>query len=183
MLRHRHTRRKIGRSLGLNLAHRSVKRELPKEDSLLNFKIPRIFFSCYPHDMGKGYATHQARVLALQGLGKDLARRAKSKCELTGAAGVPLRLYEVPPIAEEPEMARTILVSEACHEMLEFPKRLQGREWQCLAEVVWSEMPAVQVVAWRMLRELAKREDWAREVIEEIFLDDDVETWAKSAEL
>jgi protein PhnA len=80
-------------------------------------------------------------------------------------------------------MARTILVSEACHEMLEFPKRLQGREWQCLAEVVWSEMPAVQVVAWRMLRELAKREDWAREVIEEIFLDDDVETWAKSAEL
>ena len=133
--------------------------------------------------MGKGYETHQARVLALQGLGKDLARRAKSKCELTGAAGVPLRPYEVPPVAEEPDIGKTLLISEACHEVLERPERLKGREWQVLAEVVWSEMPAVQVVAWRMLKELAKREDWAREVIEEIFLDEEVEAWAKSAAL
>ena len=133
--------------------------------------------------MGKGYDTHQARVVALQGLGKDLARRAKSKCELTGAAGVPLRPYEVPPVGEGPQIERTLLVSEACIEMLKHPDRLKGREWQCLAEVVWSEMPAVQVVAWRMLNELAKREDWARQVIEEIFLDEEVESWAKSTEL
>ena len=41
-------------------------------------------------------------------------------------------------------------------------------------------MPAVQVVAWRMLNELAKREDWAREVLEELFLDPDVEEWARN---
>lgn len=133
--------------------------------------------------MGKGYETHQARVMALQGLGKELARRAKSKCELTGASGVSLRPYEVPPVADEPDIERTLLVSEACHEVLEHPKRLKGREWQCLAEVVWSEMPAVQVVAWRMLNHLAKSEDWAREVIEEVFLDEEVEAWAKSEEL
>ncbi len=132
--------------------------------------------------MGKGYETHQARMLALQGLGKDLARRAKSKCELTGAAGVPLRPYEVPPVADEPDFERTLLVSEACHEVLERPDKLHGREWQCLAEAVWSEMPAVQVVAWRMLNHLAKREDWAREAIEEVFLDEEVEKWAKSVE-
>ncbi len=133
--------------------------------------------------MGRGYETHQARVMALQGLGKDLARRAKSRCELTGVAGVPLRPYEVPPVGDEPEIERTLLVCEACIEVLERPHRLAGREWQCLAEVVWSEMPAVQVVAWRMLNELAKREDWAREVIEEVFLDEEVEAWARSAEL
>lgn len=129
--------------------------------------------------MGKGYETHQARVAALQALGKDLARRAKSKCELTGAAGVPLRPYEVPPVAEEPDLERTLLLCEACHEVLEQPKRLAGRSWQGLAEVVWSEMPAVQVVAWRMLQCLAMREDWAREVMEEVFLDPEVEAWAK----
>ncbi len=129
--------------------------------------------------MGKGYETHQARVAALQALGKDLARRAKSKCELTGAAGVPLRPYEVPPVAAEPDLERTLLLCEACHEVLEQPKRLAGRAWQGLAEVVWSEMPAVQVVAWRMLQCLAKREDWAREVMEEVFLDPEVEAWAK----
>jgi len=39
------------------------------------------------------------------------------------------------------------------------------------------------VVAWRMLRELAKREDWAREVLDEVFLDPEVEEWAKSETL
>jgi protein PhnA len=133
--------------------------------------------------MGKGYDTHQARLLALQGIGKDLARRAKSKCELTGASGVPLRPYEVPPVAEDPDIERTLLLSEACHEVLDHPARLKGREWQCLAEVVWSEQAATQVVAWRMLQHLAQREDWAREVLEEVFLDEEVEKWAKSAEL
>jgi len=133
--------------------------------------------------MAKGHEIHQARMMALQGLGKDLARRAKSKCELTGAAGVPLRPYEVPPVGQEPALERTLLVSAECAEMLEHPNRLAGRAWQCLAEAVWSEWPAVQVVAWRMLNELAKREDWASEVLDEVFLELDVEAWARSAEL
>ncbi len=133
--------------------------------------------------MGKGYEVHQARVSALQVMGKDLARRAKSKCELTGAAGVPLRSYEVPPVPLEPDLERTLLVSEACLEALENPKRLKGREWQCLAETVWSEQAATQVVAWRMLLHLANTEDWAREVIEEVFLDEEVEVWAKAEKL
>lgn len=130
--------------------------------------------------MAKGYELHQARMMALQGMGKDLARRAKSKCEITGKSGVSLWPYEVPPVGAEPDIDRTLLISEECHEMLDHPDRLAGREWQILAEAVWSEMPAVQVVSWRMLNELAKREDWAREVLEEVFLDPEVEAWAKS---
>ena len=133
--------------------------------------------------MGKGYDNHQSRVAALQAIGKDLARRAKSKCELTGAAGVRLLPYEVPPVALAPDLDRTLLVSEACHEVLENPKRLAGRQWNCLAEIVWSEMPAVQVVAWRMLKRLAQNEDWAREIVEEVFLDPEVEAWANSVTL
>jgi protein PhnA len=133
--------------------------------------------------MGKAYEAHQARTVALQSLGKDLARRAKSKCELTGAAGVPLRSYEVPPVPLEPDLERTLLVSEVCLETLVNLKLLKGRQWQVLAETVWSEQPATQVVAWRMLHHLAKSEDWAREVIEEVFLDDEVAAWAESAPL
>jgi len=130
--------------------------------------------------MAKGYELHQARMMALQGMGKDLARRAKSRCEITGAAGVPLWPYEVPPVGAAPDIDRTILISESCHEMLEHPERLRGREWQCLAETVWSDLPAAQVTAWRMLRELAKREDWAREALEGVFLDPEIEEWAES---
>ncbi|NJM39106.1 MAG: phnA protein [Akkermansiaceae bacterium] len=130
--------------------------------------------------MGKGFETHQARVMALQAIGKDLARRAKSKCELTGASGVPLRPYEVPPVPAQPDLERTLLISEKCHEALENPKRLEGRAWQCLKEVVWSELPATQVVAWRMLSHLAEKEDWARAALDEVFLDPEVEEWARS---
>jgi protein PhnA len=130
--------------------------------------------------MSKGYELHQARMMALQSMGKDLARRAKSKCELTGAAGVPLWAYEVPPVPTEPDIDRILLISPECREMLEHPERLAGRQWQCLAEAIWSEMPAVQVVAWRMLNQLAKREDWAREVLEEAALEPDVEDWART---
>jgi protein PhnA len=151
---------------------------------------PRVFsgfpaagIPCQAPAMGKGYDNHQSRVAALQAIGKDLARRAKSKCELTGAAGVRLLPYEVPPVALAPDLDRTLLVSEACHEVLENPKRLAGRQWNCLAEIVWSEMPAVQVVAWRMLKRLAQNEDWAREVVEEVFLDPEVEAWANSVTL
>ena len=42
--------------------------------------------------------------------------------------------------------------------------------------------PNPLLVAWRMLRELAKREDWARDVIEEVFLDPEAEEWAHADE-
>jgi protein PhnA len=133
--------------------------------------------------MAKGYDTHQARNLALQALGKDLTRRAKSKCELTGASGTALRAYEVPPIADEPELDRTLLLSEACHAVLERPKTLAGQEWRSLAESVWAEMPAVQVVSWRLLAVLATKEDWAREALDGVFLDDEIQAWADAAPL
>jgi protein PhnA len=130
--------------------------------------------------MAKGYEMHQMRALLLQGLGKDLTRRAKSKCELTGVSGVPLRAYEVPPVAEIPDIDRTLLLSEACHMAIQQPQTLNGREWRCLAEAVWSDFPALQVLAWRLLEQLAQREAWAREILDELCLDPEVETWARN---
>lgn len=130
--------------------------------------------------MAKGFETHQLRMMALQALGKDLARRAKSKCELTGAAGVPLRPYEVPPVPPEPELDRILLLSEACHEALARPAGMDARAWRCLGEAVWSDFPALQVVAWRLLNHLAQRDDWARQILAEVFLDPETEAWARS---
>lgn len=119
--------------------------------------------------------------MALQAIGKDLARRAKSRCEITGKSGIPLFPYEVPPVADEPDFERTLLVCEECLHALARPSSMaRGHYWQCLAEVVWSESPALQVVAWRMLHELAKHEDWARNALEGVELDPEVEAWAKN---
>lgn len=133
--------------------------------------------------MSKGYDANQSRLLALRSLGKDLVRRARSRCELTGAAGVPLQAFEVPPVPPEPELERTLLLSHEAVAALERPQHIDGRQWRCLAEAVWSEHPAVQVVAWRLLDAIARREPWARETLDEVFLDPAVEEWAKQSPL
>jgi len=43
---------------------------------------------------------------------------------------------------------------------------------------MWSEVPAVQVAAWRMLNRL-KNEGWASEALDILYLDDDTLEWAK----
>jgi protein PhnA len=132
--------------------------------------------------MSKGHEIHQQRMMALQAIGKDLARRAKSKCEITGKSGVPLFPYEVPPVPGETDLDRTLLICEECQRALDRPSTMEGGyHWQCLAEVVWSDFPTLQVVAWRLLGELAKREDWARIALEGVDLDPEVEVWANDS--
>jgi protein PhnA len=80
-------------------------------------------------------------------------------------------------------MERTLLVCESCLKALASPKHLRGREWQFLQTTVWSELPATQVVAYRMLKVLSLHEDWALNTIEELFLDPEIESWALAAPL
>jgi protein PhnA len=44
---------------------------------------------------------------------------------------------------------------------------------------MWSEVPAVKVVAWRMLSKLAG-EDWARSLLDMLYIEDDILEWAQS---
>lgn len=129
--------------------------------------------------MAKGRELHDQRMGALNALGKDLARRAKSRCELTGASGVPLRAYEVPPVSSEPDIGRTILVSDDALAAIKRPQSMKAHDWRCLAEIIWCDIPAVQVTAWRLLNHLATRESWARDALDGVFLDPETEEWAR----
>ena len=101
--------------------------------------------------MAKGYDVNQERRQALSLFGKDLARRAKSKCELTQASGVPLLTYEIPPVPNDPDFERCLLISEDVLAQLEQPRSLRPGEWRHLNEVIWSDIPAVQAMALRIL--------------------------------
>jgi len=129
--------------------------------------------------MAKGLDKHRARLDALNTFGKDLARRAKSQCEMCGAAGTRLQIHEVPPVASEPQYDHCILLCETCKEQLDNPKRLQPDHWRCLNTAVWSEVPAVQVMAVATLKRLADH-PWARELEEQLYLSPEVEQWLDS---
>ena len=128
--------------------------------------------------MSRGYNEHQERQRSLASFGKDLARRARSKCELCEAGGVPLTTFEVAPVTNPPEFEHLILVCEACSECLKKGTYPEPARWRCLNNTVWSETPAVQVVAARILRALAKSEPWAADLLESAYLEPEVKAWA-----
>jgi len=51
--------------------------------------------------------------------------------------------------------------------------------WRCLASSMWSGEPAVQVLAARMLMRLSTQ-DWARDLSEQLWLDDETRAWAEN---
>ncbi len=56
---------------------------------------------------------------------------------------------------------------------------LQAEDWQALPTTMWSEVPAVQVAAWRVLNRL-KNESWAAEALDILYLDEETLAWAKA---
>lgn len=124
--------------------------------------------------MAKGYDANQQRQMSLSAYGKDLARRSKSKCELSGASGVPLHIYEIPPAPAEPEYDRCLMLSEHVIDQINKPSLIIPDHWRNLGELIWSEIPAVQVMALRLLTQIAKSENWAQDIIDEAQLDDDL---------
>ena len=48
--------------------------------------------------------------------------------------------------------------------------------WRCLSSSMWSEDPATQVLAARMLARLADH-DWARDLSDMLYLDDETRVW------
>lgn len=127
--------------------------------------------------MAKRLDKYKERQQKVSMFGKTLVRRSKSCCELCSESGVKLQVFEVPPTYEEPELDSCILICDTCREQLENPKRIDASHWRCLNNAVWSEIPAVQVASVRILRQLAQKYDWADDLLEQAFLDPEVEQW------
>ena len=128
--------------------------------------------------MAKGLLKHQERQSALSLLGKNLARRARSKCELCEASGVPLKIYEVPPIPSEPDFEHCLMTCDNCREQLDNPKRMHPDHWRCLTKTIWSDVPVIQALSLRLLRKLAEQYQWAADTLEIAYLTPEVEEWA-----
>lgn len=133
--------------------------------------------------MAKGLEKHKERMAILSSFGKDLARRAGSKCELCEASGIKLVAHEIQPVPAEPEFDNCVMICENCNEQATEPRRFKaGEHWRCLANTVWSEVPAVQVMAVRLLKRQADSQAWARETIDGLFLDEEIEEWVTKAD-
>ena len=109
---------------------------------------------------------------------QKLIERSGQQCELSKVKER-LMIYQVSPVIEN-DISRCIYISEKCINQLEKKEETDPKFWNFLKESMWSEVPAVQVVSWRMLNRL-KNEAWAIEALETMYLDDDLLKWAKAA--
>lgn len=106
-------------------------------------------------------------------------QRSGGKCELSGETGN-LNFYEVQPTSGN-EAERLILISDKALAQIEKKEEPDSNYWQkFLTTAMWSEIPGVQVVCWRMLQRF-RNETWAAEALDMLYLDGETLEWAKSS--
>jgi protein PhnA len=108
---------------------------------------------------------------------KALYARSESKCELCGSTEE-LSVYAVPPDSDG-SAEQSVLLCESCRSQIDNPELVNINHWRCLNDSMWSQVPAVQVMAWRMLTRLSA-EGWPQELLDMLYLDDDTLAWAKA---
>ncbi|WP_260293107.1 PhnA domain-containing protein [Sedimenticola hydrogenitrophicus] len=106
-----------------------------------------------------------------------LLERSESKCELC-AATENLQPYPVPPASED-SAEQSLLLCDTCREQIEAPEKTDPNHWRCLNDSMWSQVPAVQVVAWRMLKRLSA-EGWPQDLLDMLYLDESTLAWAEA---
>jgi len=104
-------------------------------------------------------------------LQEKLNTRSGEVCELCSSTNG-LTPFEVAP--SDSSIDQTILVCEKCNEQLSDMSNLDETHWHCLNDSMWSEVDAVKVVAYRVLKTLKNQE-----LLDMMYLEDDMIAWAE----
>jgi protein PhnA len=107
---------------------------------------------------------------------EDELRARSNCCELCGA-DEGLAACEVAP--SDGSADQSILACAVCRAQLDDPESADANHWRCLNDSMWSQVPAVQVVAFRMLHRL-RGEGWPQDLLDMMYLEDDVRAWAEA---
>lgn len=89
------------------------------------------------------------------------------------AADAPLTSY---PVSGGPEGAG-VEICDTCLAAIDGAG--EAGHWRCLSSAMWSEDTATQVLAARLLNQLSDH-GWARDLSEQLWLDDDTRAWVEN---
>jgi hypothetical protein len=117
--------------------------------------------------MAKGSQLNKEHLEAVSQFGKTIAKRAGFRCEWCGG-DQGLRLWEYQP-DQEPAAENLALLCDGCRD-LTGSKKGDPKELRSLRNALWSDIPAVAEGAAIVLSRC--KEPWAREAIEESFIDE-----------
>jgi len=108
---------------------------------------------------------------------QQLQERSGSSCEMCNATEN-LKSYDLP--NSPSDIAETnVLLCDTCLSQIENPDTIDPNHWRSLNDSMWSIVPAVQVLSWRMLNRL-KAAGWPQDLLDMMYLDDETLAWAKA---
>jgi len=110
-------------------------------------------------------------------LEKQLFQRANNCCELCKSSEE-LKVFEVPQSPGTNEEV-SILICKTCSYQIEDPSKTDVNHWRCLNDSMWSTVPAVQVMAYRILHQI-KDEGWPQDLLDMMYLDEELLNWANA---
>lgn len=108
---------------------------------------------------------------------KELQLRSGSACELCTSSN-DLSEYTIP---DSPNVGldAVVYICSTCRDQIQDPPLMNPNHWRCLNDSMWSQVPGVQVLAWRMLTRL-RSEGWPQDLLDMLYLEKDVLEWAKA---
>lgn len=124
--------------------------------------------------MAKGYELAKERKDKLNLFGKNLARRAKSTCELCGISGEGLHIHEVKPIGDEPNYDQCLFICESCRDLLSQIDKADENQLRFLNEAIWSEVPIVKALALKIANMYKGEYSWVEDLIDTAYVEDEI---------
>jgi protein PhnA len=112
----------------------------------------------------------------------ELFARAGGKCEMCETSTEVLQAIMLDVELECEAQDKALAMCEVCAAQFANPETIDAPHWQPLATTMWSEVPAVKIVAWRVLNFL-RYEAWAQEALDILYLEEDVLQAAKDGEI
>ena len=107
-----------------------------------------------------------------------LQNRSTNVCELCSNEDENLQAYAVPPKNDDSADNLVVLCSH-CFKQISASDYSDSNHWRCLTGSIWSEIPAVQTLSYKILSKL-KTEDWALEALDSLSLDESIVAWANA---
>ena len=101
---------------------------------------------------------------------KELESRSGSVCELCSSSDS-LSVFEVLP--SDGSSDKAVLVCANCKTQIQNPESLDENHFNCLNDSMWSEVPAVAVLSYRLLNALGRQD-----LVDMMYMEDDVKAWA-----
>ena len=101
---------------------------------------------------------------------KELESRSGGVCELCGNSEG-LAALEVSPSDGSAE--QSIYACSTCQDQIQNPDKMDETHFNCLNDSMWSEIPAVAVMSYRLLNALGRQD-----LVDMMYMEDDVKAWA-----